>query len=349
MRWKKTLQLVDVHCEGEIGKVITGGVVGIPGESMLDKMHYLNEVDDSLRRLVVLEPRGCLQMSVNLLLPPTRPEAHAGFIVLQADKAHPMSGSNAICVVTALLELGMVPMQEPETTVVLDTPAGLVTARAACRDGRCVGVSLDMVPAFVEQLDVAIDTDAFGRINVDIAFGGVYYALIDVEQVGLEIAPHNARQLAELGVALKAVVNRQVRVRHPLVPQIDEVAYVMFRHRISDTLYQTCTTLPPGRVDRSPCGTGSSANLATLAARRRVKVGDRLTSRSTIGGEFGIELLGTTEVGGKPAVLPRVHGRAWVYGIQQLGVDPDDPLAHGFMLSDTWGTGFGAGGGAAQC
>ncbi|MBN3819554.1 proline racemase [Paraburkholderia sp. Se-20369] len=349
MRWKKTLQLVDVHCEGEIGKVITGGVVGIPGETMLDKMNYLNEVDDSLRRLVVLEPRGCLQMSVNLLLPPTRPDAHAGFIVLQADKAHPMSGSNAICVVTALLELGMVPMQEPETTVVLDTPAGLVTARAACREGRCVGVSLDMVPAFVEQLDAAIDTDAFGRLDVDIAFGGVYYALIDVEQVGLEIAPENARQLAELGVALKSAVNRQVRVRHPLVPQIDEVAYVMFRHRVSDTLYRTCTTLPPGRVDRSPCGTGSSANLATLAARGRVRVGDRLTSRSTIGGEFGIELLGMTEVGGKPAVLPRVHGRAWVYGFQQLGVDPDDPLAGGFMLSDTWGTGFGGGGGAAQC
>ena len=135
MRWKKTLQLAEVHCEGEIGKVITGGVLGIPGATMLDKMNHINRVDDSLRRLVTLEPRGCLQMSVNLLLPPTRPEAHAGFIVLQADKAHPMSGSNCICVVTALLELGMLPMHEPETTVVLDTPAGLVTARARCPTG----------------------------------------------------------------------------------------------------------------------------------------------------------------------------------------------------------------------
>ncbi|HKS11664.1 MAG TPA: proline racemase family protein, partial [Pseudomonas sp.] len=180
MRWKQTLQLAEVHCEGEIGKVITGGVLGIPGATMLDKMNYINEVDDSLRRLVTLEPRGCLQMSVNLLLPPTRPEAHAGFIVLQADKAHPMSGSNCICVVTALLELGMVPMQEPETTVVLDTPAGLVTARAQCADGRCLNVSLDMVPAFVEHLDLAIETEQFGTIKVDVAFGGVYYALIDV-------------------------------------------------------------------------------------------------------------------------------------------------------------------------
>lgn len=340
MRWKKTLQLVDVHCEGEIGKVITGGVLGVPGETMLDKMNYINEVDDSLRRLVVLEPRGCLQMSVNLLLPPTRSEAHAGFIVLQADKAHPMSGSNAICVVTALLELGMVEMQEPETTVVLDTPAGLVTARAACKDGRCTGVSLDMVPSFVEHLDLSIDTARFGKIRADIAFGGVYYALVDVEQVGLNISPANARELAELGVALKDIINQQIEIQHPLYPQINEVAYVMFRNRVSDELYQTCTTLPPGRVDRSPCGTGSSANLATLAARGKADIGTRLTSRSTIGGEFSIELLGKTEVAGRAAVLPRVHGRAWVYGFQQIGVDPDDPLSAGFMLSDTWGAGF---------
>lgn len=340
MRWKKTLQLVDVHCEGEIGKVITGGVIDFPGSTMLEKMNYINEVDDSLRRLVTLEPRGCLQMSVNLLLPPTRPEAQAGFIVLQSDKAHPMSGSNCICVVTALLELGMVPMQEPESVVVLDTPAGLVTAKARCEDGRCLSVSLDMVPAFVETLDAEIETEPFGRIKADIAFGGVYYALVDMDQVGLSIAPEHARELASAGVALKEVINRQVRVQHPLFESINEVAYVMFRNRIDDKTYQTCTTLPPGRVDRSPCGTGSSANLATLDARGLVEVGDRLLSRSTIGGEFNVDLLGRTEVGGRAAVLPRVTGRAWVYGIQQLGVDPDDPLATGFMLSDTWGPGF---------
>lgn len=337
MRWKKTLQLVDVHCEGEVGKVITGGVLNVPGETMLDKMNYINEVDDSLRRFVTLEPRGCLQMSVNLLLPPTRPEAQAGFIVLQADKAHPMSGSNCICVVTALLELGMVPMQEPETTVVLDTPAGLVTARAQCADGVCKSVSLDMVPAFVEHLDLAIETEAFGTIKADIAFGGVYYALVDVDQVGLTIAPDNAWELATAGVALKAQINRQVSVQHPLLAAVNDVAYVMFRNRLDASTYQTCTTLPPGRVDRSPCGTGSSANLATLAARGLVEVGDCLVSRSTINGEFQVRMLGRTEVGGRPAVLPRVTGRAWIYGIQQLGVDPDDPLAAGFMLSDTWG------------
>ncbi|HWT37461.1 MAG TPA: proline racemase family protein [Paraburkholderia sp.] len=340
MRWKKTLQLVGVHCEGEIGKVITGGVVNIPGATMLDKMNYINEVDDSLRKLAVLEPRGCLQMSVNLLLPPTRPDAHAGFIVLQADKAHPMSGSNAICVVTALLEMGIVPMQEPETTVVLDTPAGLVTARATCRDGRCREVSLNMVPAFVERLDLPVETAEFGTIKVDVAFGGVYYALVDADQVGLAIAPENARQLADLGVRLRTLINDQISIRHPLYPEINQIAYVMFRNRVSDVEYQTCTTLPPGRIDRSPCGTGSSANLATLAARGKVDVGGKLKSRSTIGSEFGVELLGKTEVGGMSAVLPRISGRAWIYSIEQIGVDADDPLAAGFMLSDTWGEGF---------
>jgi proline racemase len=339
MRWKKTLQLVGVHCEGEIGKVITGGVVSIPGETMLDKMNYINEVDDSLRRLVVLEPRGCLQMSVNLLLPPTRPEAHAGFIVLQSDKAHPMSGSNSICVVTALLELGMVPMEEPVTTVVLDTPAGLVTAKATCEDGRCKSVSLDMVPAFVEQLDVEVDAQEFGKIKVDLAFGGVYYALVDVEQLGIAIAPENARKLADLGVRLRALIDSQVKVQHPLYASINRIAYVMFRNRVDGTTYQTCTTLPPGRIDRSPCGTGSSANLATLAARGIVEKGSKLTSRSTIGSEFHEEHLGEAEVGGRAAVLPRITGRAWIYSVEQMGVDPDDPLAAGFMLSDTWGEG----------
>lgn len=337
MRWQKTLQLVDVHCEGEVGKVITGGVLDLPGESMLDKMNYINEVDDSLRRFVTLEPRGCLQMSVNLLLPSRLPEADAGMIVLQADKAHPMSGSNCICVVTALLELGIARMEEPVTRVVIDTPAGLVAAEANCSDGRCTSVKLDMVPAFVDTLDRIVEVPGLGSIRLDIAFGGVFYALVDVDQVGLEIEPENAHRLAELGAMIRKVVNREIVVQHPVLDSIRGVAYVMFRNRLEEKVYQTCTTLPPGRVDRSPCGTGSSANLATLLARGRVSKGDRLVSRSIIGGEFQIEAREITSIAGRQAVLPSVTGRAWIYGFHQLGVDPDDPLAEGFTLSDTWG------------
>ncbi|CAN7273269.1 proline racemase family protein [Pararhizobium sp. LjRoot238] len=337
MNWERSIDLIQVHCQGEIGKVIVGGAPEIPGATMLDKMNHINTVDDSLRRFVTFEPRASVAMSVNLLVAPTRPDAEAGFIVLQADRAHPMSGSNCICVVTALLESGRVPMQEPETVVRLDTPAGLVVARAACCDGRCVSVSLDNVPSFAEVLDKIIDTPRWGRIKVDVAFGGVYYAIVDVGQIQLDIVPKYARDLAEAGIELRSLLAEQVEVKHPTLSGIDEIAYVMFRATEPDGAVRTCTTLQPGRVDRSPCGTGSSANLATLLARGEVSVGDRRTSRSIIGGEFLAEAIGETEVGGRRAVLPRITGRGWVYGTEQLRISGDDPFAHGFALSDSWG------------
>jgi len=337
MNWDRTLDLMQVHCQGEIGKVIVAGAPEIPGATMLDKMNYINAVDDSLRRFVTFEPRANVAMSVNLLVAPTRTDADAGFIVLQADRAHPMSGSNCICVVTALLESGRIVMHEPETIVRLDTPAGLVVARATCRDGRCISVSLDNVPSFAEMLDKEIDTPKWGRIKTDIAFGGVYYALIDADQIGLDISPSNARVLAEAGIELRAHLAEQIEVAHPILTGVNDVAYVMFRAREADGAVRTCTTLQPGRVDRSPCGTGSSANLATLYARGEVRVGDSRTSRSIIGGEFHAEAIGETEIAGRKAVLPRITGSGYVYGREQLRYEADDPFLKGFALSDTWG------------
>jgi proline racemase len=342
MRWNRTLQLIEVHCEGETGKIVTSGLGDIPGDTMARKLAYLNSPGpaEDLRKLLVLEPRGCPQASVNLLFPPAHADADAGFIVLQADQAHAMSGSNAICVVTALLETGAVTMQEPETEVMLDTAAGLVRARASCHDGRCERVSLDMVPAYVEALDVPVQTDAWGEIQIDIAFGGVFYAIVDVQQLGLAIAPRQARQLVEAGMLLKQLCNREIAVAHPEIPDINGIAYVMFRDRREPGRVQTCTTLWPGRVDRSPCGTGSSANLATQFARGEVKVGERLTSHSIIGSEFEIELLASDTIEGRTRVYPRVSGRAWIFGMQQIGLDPSDPFPQGFSLSDTWGPGL---------
>ncbi|QLL66067.1 proline racemase family protein [Sinorhizobium mexicanum] len=337
MNWDRSLDLLLVHCQGEIGKVIVGGAPEISGATMLDKMNYINTVDDSLRRFVTFEPRASVAMSVNLVVAPTRPGADAGFIVLQADRAHPMSGSNCICVVTALLEGGRVAMREPETIVRLDTPAGLIVARAICREGRCLSVSLDNVPSFAEALDRVIETPRWGRIKADIAFGGVYYAIVDVDQIGVEIAPANARYLAEAGIELKSLLADQVAVRHPQLTGVDEIAYVMFRGSEPDGAVRTCTTLKPGRVDRSPCGTGSSANLATLFARNQVSAGDRRVSRSIIGGEFIAEAIGETEVCGRPALLPRITGRGWIYGREQLRLSNDDPFRNGFALSDSWG------------
>ncbi len=341
MGWARALELVQVHCQGEIGKVIVGGAPDIPGVTMLDKMNHINTVDGSLRRFVTLEPRASAQMSANLLLAPTRPDADAGFIVLQSDRAHAMSGSNCMCVVTALLETGRVPMREPETIVRVDTPAGLIVARARCEGGRCLAVSIDNVPAFAEALDKPIETERWGRIKADIAFGGIYYAIVDVAQLGIAIDPKNARQLAESGIALRELVTQQVEVRHPLLPSLTDIAYVMFRSIEADGAIRTCTTLPAGRVDRSPCGTGSSANLAVLHARGEVKVGDTRTSRSIIGGEFTAQAMAETTVAGRPAIVPRITGRAWIYGTETLRVDDGDPFRDGFVLSDQWGPQLG--------
>lgn len=337
MRWRKTVQLVDAHCEGEIGRVVTSGVIDIPGRTLLEKMTHVNSVDDALRRFLVFEPRASAAMSINVLLPRTTEDADAAFMIFQADRAHPMSGSNSMCVATVLLETGMIEMREPETVLRLETPAGIVTVTAACRDGRCERASIDMVPSFVQDLDVEVETERFGRVRGDIAYGGCFYVLIDVDQLGLAITPGHANDLMRAGTYLLGEFARAVEVRHPEAPGLSAISYAMFRQREADGAIRTCTVLKPGRVDRSPCGTGSSANLASLSARGLVKPGDVLTSRSIIGGEFRVELLGQTTVGDRPAVLPRVSGRAWIYGISQMGLDPTDPFPHGFALSDTWG------------
>ncbi len=337
MRWSRSLQTVDVHCEGEIGRVITGGFLDIPGSTMAAKLEYLNRRDDSLRRFLCSEPRGGPAGSFVLLTPPTRPEADAGMIILQTDQAHAMSGSNAICAVTAILETGMKPMLEPRTQVVLDTAAGLVTAEANFSDGHISRVTIDMPPAFVVSTANVLQSDKWGQIKYDVCFGGVFYVLVDVEQLALPIVPENARELATIGVELRAMIAETTEVRHPEIPQIHGIAYVMFRSEEPDGAIRTCTTLPPGRVDRSPCGTGSNANMAVFHAAGQVNLGDSMVSRSIIGGEFTTTVKQETTVGSYPATRNTVSGRAWIYAISQIGLDPTDPFPEGFILSDTWG------------
>ena len=340
MRWTKTVTMVEAHAEGEVGRMVTAGAGDVPGATMLDKLNHLNTVDDSLRRFLVFEPRGCAQMSTNLLLPPIEPGADAGMIVLQGDRAHAMSGSNAICAVTVLLETGMVAMDEPETRVVLDTPAGLVSARATCRDGKCERVHLDMVPSFAEALDVVLDVPDLGPVSVDIAFGGVFYALIPAEPLGLTITPEDARTLVDIGSRIHRACNHALDIRHPERPGIAGIAYVMFVGHTPAGELLGATILPPGRVDRSPCGTGNAARLAVRAARGEAQVGETLTAHSIIDSTFLVTLAGTATVAGRPAVRAQISGRGWIHGIHRIGVDPSDPYPLGFKLSDCWGDAF---------
>lgn len=343
MRWKRTIQLLDVHAEGEIGRVAIGGVPKIPGDTVAAQLAWLNSdpKGHELRRFLCLEPRGAPIGSVNLLLPAKHPDADAAFVILQPDQAHASSGSNSICATTALLEAGIVEMKEPETVVTLETAAGLVRAIATCRDGRCEKVKLTMVPSFVHQLDVTISTPQWGDITLDLSYGGIFYALVDVHQIGLKIEKGNAAELVKAGMILKDLVNRQVEVVHPEIPEISGVAYVMFRDTEADGTVRTCTTMWPGRADRSPCGTGNSANLATLHARGRAKVGDSFISRSIIGTQFEVGLAAETTVAGKTAIIPTIAGRGFTFGLHQIALDPFDPLADGFAMTDVWGPSAG--------
>lgn len=340
MRWSKTVTMVEAHAEGEVGRIVTGGVIDVPGATIGDKLRHLNEVDDSLRRFLVFEPRASAQMSTCLIFPPTRPDADIGFIILQGDKAHAMSGSNSICLTTVLLETGMLPMTEPETIVRIDTASGLVTARATCRNGKCERVTLTMNPSYVDRLDAVVDVEGYGKVTLDIAYGGIFYALIDPAQLGLEIRPDQAKRLVEAGSAIHRAVNAQLEIAHPEIAAIKGISYTMFVGHNAEGQLKGATIMPPGRIDRSPCGTGNSARLAVAAARGLAKPGDSFTARSIIDSTFEVTYAHDTTVAGRPAVQPIISGRGWIHGIHQVGLDPTDPYPLGYSVADTWGDAF---------
>lgn len=338
MRAIKTVTAYEAHAEGEQGTCYLGSVFDVPGLTAREKLHHLNDVDDTVRRELALEPRGRPQASANLVFPSTDPEAHAGFVILQADRAHAMSGSNTICVVTTLLETGAVPMVEPETVVVLETAAGLVRTVATCRDGKCERVALDGVPSFVEALDVALDVPGVGEVTVDIAYGGCYYVLVGAEQLGLRLTRQAARDVVERAELVFAAAQRQVSVQHPTIPEIDFLSYAMVIGDDDPAAGRLRgATVLSGRVDRSPCGTGNSARLAVMSARGDAAPGDRFVARSLIDSEFDVEHLGAAEVGGRDAVRPRISGRGWLFGTRITTIDPTDPYPTGFTLTDLWG------------
>jgi proline racemase len=259
---------------------------------------------------------------------------------MQPDRCHAMSGSNAISVTTMLLETGVVAMREPETVVILETAAGLVRAHARCRDGKCERVSLTMPPAFVVTLDAPVAVEGLGTVAVDIAFGGVFYALVDPAPLGLAIAPGAARDLVATGMRILAAVQAQHHPHHPSEPGLDGIAYLMWCGHDAEGL-RNATVMPPGRLDRSPCGTGSSARIAALHARGEATVGNHFSFRSTIGTRFEAEFAGTTMVRDLPAVLSRLSGRGWIYSREEIGLDPTDPYPLGHLMSDIWGPGAG--------
>ena len=339
MRLDNLITVVHVHAEGEVGRVITGGVLDPPGATVAEKQRRLEADNDALRRLLLFEPRGGAAMSANLIVAPCDPAADAGLIIMESTDYPPMSGSNAMCAVTALLETGMLAMHEPETRVVLDTPAGLVTATAECQGGKCVRVSLESVPCFADRLDAPIEVAGHGTVTVDIAYGGAFFAIVDAAALGFELVPAEARALVEMGQRITGAVAEQAPVTHPENPDIGTVTFTLFGGPPEgpDDVRKSAVVIAPGRLDRSPCGTGTMSRLAVLHARGMLGVGDEMIHQSLIGTRFVARIVDTTTVGGRPAIVPRLTGRAWITGTGQYGLDPSDPFPEGFVLADTWG------------
>lgn len=342
MQWIRKVRMIGAHAEGEIGRVIVEGGPEIPGSTMLERLDWLNAHGDDLRRFTLFEPRGAAQMTINVLTPPCTPGAQMGFIPMQGDGSHAMSGSNAMCVTTVLLETGIIPITEARQKVVLDTAAGQVTALADCADGQVQGVNLDFFPSFSEALDVAIQLDATTLVTVDVAFGGVYYILVDTAQFGLKIHPDHARALVSLGNRILAAARAQISVQHPEVAAWNKIEFCMFTgiEENRSKIYRNATIMPPGRLDRSPCGTGTAARLAIMHARGEIDVDEAVDMRSTIGSTFNARIVGMTRLGDRNAILPNICGRAWIYSDGEYGLSAGDPFPNGFTMADTWGDGI---------
>ena len=337
MRSARVISVVGCHAGGEVGNVVVGGVIAPPGETVFDRMVALRE-DDSLRRLLLREPRGSVAVHANLVVPSLRQECDAGFIIMEPTEYPAMSGSNTICVVTVLLETGMVEMHEPETTLRLEAPAGVVEVTARCRGGKCESVELTNVPCFAARLDAPLEVDGLGTIAVDVAFGGMWYAIADAQALGFALEPSEARELSRVGELIRMAAREQLPCAHPDNPDIAGVSIVQIAEPWQGVgaVSKNAVVVAPGRLDRSATGTGLSARMAALHARGLMHAGDSMTHASVIGSTFDGRIVSETTIGGRAAIVPAIRGSAWITGITQVLVDPSDPFPEGYLLSDTW-------------
>jgi proline racemase len=333
------IHIVGCHAEGEVGDVIVSGVAPPPGDTVWEQSRWIDR-DDRLRQLVLNEPRGGVFRHVNLLVPPKHPDADAAFIVMEPEDTPPMSGSNAICVATVILETGLVPMVEPTTELVLEAPGGLVRVTARCEGGKVRSVRLRNVPSFACALDRSLDVTGVGRLKVDTAFGGDSFVVVNADSLGFELVAREARELAELGVRISSAATEQLGFTHPENPDWTHISFCLFTspaERRGDVLEtRHAVAIRPGKIDRSATGTGVSARLALLHARQAIAPGECLRARSIIDSRFTGRIEGETTVGDKVAIIPSVEGGAWRTGDRRIFVDPDDPWPQGYRLSDTW-------------
>jgi proline racemase len=333
MRSKHVFHAVDSHTEGMPTRVITGGVGVLPGATMAERRTYFMEHLDHLRTLLMYEPRGHGAMSGAILQPPARPDADWGVVYIEVSGCLPMCGHGTIGVATVLVETGMVPVTEPETTIRLDTPAGLVVARVEVRDGAARSVTIRNVPSFSVALDRTVDVPGIGEVRYDLAYGGNFYAIVPIERVGLPFDRAAGQRILDAGLATMAAINATDPPAHPTDAAITGCHHVQFLAPGSDArVSRNAMAIHPGWFDRSPCGTGTCARMAQLYARGLLGLDEAFVSESFIGTRFVGRLVASTSVGSVPAVVPEITGRAWVTGTAQYLLDPDDPFPAGFLV-----------------
>ena len=339
MRSTKIIHIVSCHAEGEVGDVIVGGVNPPPGDSIWEQSCWI-EQDQTLRRFVLNEPRGGVFKHVNLLVPPKSEKADFGFIIMEPEHTPPMSGSNSICVATVLLDSGMIQMEEPETSFYLDAPAGLLQVKAQCENGKAVSIEIKNVASFADKLDVKLEVSGLGTLTVDTAYGGDSFVIVDAKSLGFEIIPDEARDLAETGAKITAAANEQIKFRHPVQQDWNKISFCQFTLpvEIKDGILSGRNTvaIDPGKLDRSPCGTGCSARMAVMHSRGKMQVGDHFTATSIIDSRFDCTIRESTSIGETKAIIPTIRGRGWITGTHQLMCDPEDPWPSGYRLTDTW-------------
>ncbi|MFD1213016.1 proline racemase family protein [Arthrobacter sp. GCM10027362] len=345
------LDAVEVHAEGEPGRILTSAAGLVQGDTMAQRLDYCRQHLDWLRRLMLREPRGYPGLCAVLLLPPVNPGSDFGIVVLEQGGFTPMSGSNTICAVTAAIETGIVDRPGPVVEVLIDTAVGRVHATARVESGKVISVTVANVPSFVVGLDVPLEVPEFGTVPVDIVFGGQYFAQAKAADLGLDLDPSRGKELVRAGALIKMAAAEQIQAVHPENPNVSGVNLVMLHSgdrvpgvQARNTVVLTSGPLVPtdpttwtGALDRSPCGTGTSSRMAALHARGQLAIGEDFSHKSIIGTEFIGRLDGETTVGGHTAVLPTITGRGWITGRSQWVLDPTDPFPTGYTVGDIWG------------
>jgi proline racemase len=339
MRSSKTIHVVSCHAEGEVGDVIVGGVAPPEGATLWEQSRTIDR-EQTLRRFMLNEPRGGVFRHINLLVPAKNPLAQLGWIIMEPEDTPPMSGSNAICVATVVLETGILEMKEPTTELVLEAPGGLIRVTAHCRDGKVEHARIMNVPSFADRLSAPLEVKGVGTLTVDTAYGGDSFVIVDAKALGFEIRPDEARDIAEIGVRITRAANEQLPFSHPENKDWQHISFCQIAAPVSveDGILTgaNAVAIRPGKIDRSPCGTGCSARMATLHARGQLKVGESFVGKSIVGSTFTCRVEADAEIAGRPAIRPSVGGQAWITGLHQHMLDPTDPWPEGYRLADTW-------------